>query len=195
MLAAEALFAEQGYAATSVRAIAKTAGVNLAAAHYHFGSKRGLLVAVIHERATPINNCRLQALVELESHLGELTVDAIMTAYFAPFVSGELSEGFPRVMARVFGEPSELIRPILEKEFLPVTQRFITALQIALPGLSNDDLAWRFHFVLGAMIHLVIFSEPLGGVNENSVPDAFHHLQAFVVAGLLDGQQSLSRSS
>jgi AcrR family transcriptional regulator len=195
ILAAEALFAEQGYAATSMRAIAKTAGVNLAAAHYHFGSKQGLLVAVIHERVAPINSCRLQALDELESQPSELNVNTIMTAYLAPLVSGELNEGFPRVMARVFGEPNELIQPILEKEFLPVTQRFITALQAALPELNNDELAWRFHFVVGAMLHLIMFSKLLGGANEDSVPDAFQHLHKFVVAGLQDGQQSSSRSS
>ncbi|MBT5685956.1 MAG: TetR/AcrR family transcriptional regulator, partial [Gammaproteobacteria bacterium] len=40
--AAEYLFVEQGYAATSLRAIASAAGVNLAATHYYFGSKKGL---------------------------------------------------------------------------------------------------------------------------------------------------------
>ena len=43
--AAEALFIEQGFVATSMRAITTRAGVNLAAAHYHFGSKEGLLGA------------------------------------------------------------------------------------------------------------------------------------------------------
>jgi len=207
LLAAETLFADQGYAATSVRAIAAAAGVNLAAAHYHFGSKHGLLKAVIHERVTPINTCRLQALTALECQAqsqGEPQVDAIMTAFFAPFVSGEISDGFPRIMARIYGEPDNLIRPILEQEFLPVTQRFIAALQLALPELDGHDLAWRFHFVIGAMIHLVMFSEPLGGAastqrstnnTRKSAHAAFQHLQTFVVAGLLDGQQCLSRSS
>ena len=37
---AERLFAQQGYAATSLRGIIAEAGVNLAAVHYHFHSKR-----------------------------------------------------------------------------------------------------------------------------------------------------------
>ena len=41
--AAEKLIAEQGYAATSLRQIIADAGVNLAAVHYHFGSKDELL--------------------------------------------------------------------------------------------------------------------------------------------------------
>ena len=40
--AAEALFMEHGFEATSLRAITATAGVNLAAVNYHFGSKEEL---------------------------------------------------------------------------------------------------------------------------------------------------------
>ena len=40
--AAEELFAERGYAGTSLRAVTGAARVNLAAAHYHFGGKREL---------------------------------------------------------------------------------------------------------------------------------------------------------
>ena len=45
--AAEELFVEMGYAATSLRAIAQLADVNLAATNYHFGSKEGLLAAIV----------------------------------------------------------------------------------------------------------------------------------------------------
>ena len=44
---AERLIGEQGYAATSLRQIIAQAGVNLAAVHYHFGSKEDLLDAVV----------------------------------------------------------------------------------------------------------------------------------------------------
>ncbi len=49
----ERLFGEHGYSGTSVRAIADAAGVNLAAAHYHFGSKTQLLEAVF-QRDYPV---------------------------------------------------------------------------------------------------------------------------------------------
>ncbi|MFC6979826.1 TetR/AcrR family transcriptional regulator [Microbulbifer taiwanensis] len=38
--AAEVLFAERGFTETSLRTITSTAGVNLAAVNYHFGSKK-----------------------------------------------------------------------------------------------------------------------------------------------------------
>ena len=44
--AAERLFAEHGFASTSMRDITTEADVNLAAVNYHFGSKLALLQAV-----------------------------------------------------------------------------------------------------------------------------------------------------
>ena len=43
--AAEQLFAEKGFAETSLRLITSKAGVNLAAVNYHFGSKKALIQA------------------------------------------------------------------------------------------------------------------------------------------------------
>ncbi len=43
---AEILFAEKGFAETSLRLITSKAQVNLAAVNYHFGSKKALIQAV-----------------------------------------------------------------------------------------------------------------------------------------------------
>ena len=45
--AAEQLFAERGYADTSLRLITSQAEVNLASVNYHFGSKKELIQAVL----------------------------------------------------------------------------------------------------------------------------------------------------
>lgn len=50
MEAAEKLFAEQGFAGTSVRDIAEAARVNLAMISYYFGSKEKLMEAMFHYR-------------------------------------------------------------------------------------------------------------------------------------------------
>ena len=67
--AAELLFIERGFAATSLRAIASRAGVNLAATHYHFGSKEGLLRATVDRRMEPLNEERVRLLEEAEAAL------------------------------------------------------------------------------------------------------------------------------
>ena len=43
LLAAERLFAQQGFQGASLRAITQEAGANLASVNYHFGSKEGLI--------------------------------------------------------------------------------------------------------------------------------------------------------
>lgn len=45
--AAATVLSQQGYASTSMRAVADQAGLRLSLVHYHFGSKAGLLTAVM----------------------------------------------------------------------------------------------------------------------------------------------------
>lgn len=51
---AERMFAEQGYAAVSIRQIAESAGVNPALVHYYFKNKRSLLRAVLVHALKPL---------------------------------------------------------------------------------------------------------------------------------------------
>ena len=69
--AAEQLFAEHGIFGTTLRALTRSAKVNLAAVHYHFGGKEGLLDAVVERRATAMNRERLRELEELERSAGD----------------------------------------------------------------------------------------------------------------------------
>ena len=41
-------------------------------------------------------------------------------------------------------------KSLIAKHFNDVSRRFINALNAALPHLSEDDVFWRFHFLLGA---------------------------------------------
>lgn len=59
--AAAAVLGGEGYAAASTRAVAEAAGVPLSSVHYHFGSKGGLLAAVL-ERENARLLARQQAL-------------------------------------------------------------------------------------------------------------------------------------
>jgi TetR/AcrR family transcriptional regulator len=51
---AEELFADNGYAATSIRRIAETVGVNPALVHYYFGNKKALLQKVMEHALEPL---------------------------------------------------------------------------------------------------------------------------------------------
>lgn len=47
--AAREVLRDRGFAATTTRAVAERAGVQLSLVHYHFGGKRGLLAAVLEQ--------------------------------------------------------------------------------------------------------------------------------------------------
>ena len=158
--AAEALFIEQGFVATSMRAIASRAGVNLAAAHYHFGSKEGLLGAAFHRRVEPLNAARCELLDSLEADGHTPTVRELMQAFLEPIAGYDPNSPMPRLVGRLFGEPHSVAKPLLEQEFSEVVARFFSALCNALPDQAPEDIRWRFYFVVGAMIHLLAFEKP-----------------------------------
>lgn len=97
--AAVTLFAKQGYAAVSVREVARVAGVNVAAVSYHFGGKEGLYQAVLEEQFAPIAGL-LEKLPQLSAMSGEsrlrLYADSIagihhQRPYFIRIMTSELT--------------------------------------------------------------------------------------------------------
>lgn len=160
--AAEALIIERGFAATSLRAIADRARVNLAATNYHFGSKMGLLAAVFHRSVEPINAERLRRIKLLEDSKRSLTIQEILEALFMPLVEDSGHNNLLQVMGRIYSEPESITQPIMENEFTETAQRFIAALSRELPDVNLEILRWRFHFMIGSIIHLMKIQAPIG---------------------------------
>lgn len=193
--AAESLFIEHGFAATSVRAIATKAGVNLAATNYHFGSKKGLFSAVFQRRVQPVNANRLKRLAALEheAQVGkrQLTIRSILESFFEPL--RYVDPGVPALIGRMYGEPESLTRPILEETFHEVAMAFQDALRLVLPHVPAEEIRWRFHFMIGSMIHLLQMHAPLGS---ESTHDAYTsgvpRLIDFVEAGLLQTHNGIT---
>src|SRR5208337_1730678 len=84
--AAEELFMEHGFEATSLRQITATACVNLAAVNYHFGCKEDLFEAVLTRRLDPMNQERVALLTHFEhaSAPRPLSCEKILAAMFIP---------------------------------------------------------------------------------------------------------------
>ena len=151
---AERLIAEQGYAATSLRHIISEAGVNLAAVHYHFGSKEDLLDQVILQKVSGVNTARLALLDRLESAAvgAPLPVADVLGAFFEPMIQAAgRNPQFVKLMGRMFAEG--LLPSIAAKHFHPTFVRFAEALRRSLPFLSQEELCWRLQFMIGAMSH------------------------------------------
>src|SRR5512142_2236986 len=84
--AAEQLFMEHGFEATSLRQLTSAAGVNLAAVNYHFGTKEELFQAVLTRRLDPMNQERIERLERLEREAGgkPITCEKILFAMLIP---------------------------------------------------------------------------------------------------------------
>ena len=154
---AERLFAQQGYAATSLRGIIAEAGVNLAAVHYHFHSKEALLEALILRRSVPANRERLALLDRFEKEAGgnPVSLERVIEAFLAPTLqmSRDPQSGgivFMKLLGRLHAE-GVLLPRILTSQFGDVLERFGAALRAALPDLPPEELSWRLNLAAGAL--------------------------------------------
>ena len=103
---AERIFVKKGFAGSSLRAITSAAGVNLAAAHYYFGSKQGLFKAVFSRCLEPINEQRLLALDTLLKETPIPDVRDILAAFIRPVMLHSNQDTLD-LMAQMTAEPEE----------------------------------------------------------------------------------------
>lgn len=205
--AAEKLFAERGFAATPMREISSAAGANLAAAHYHFGGKRGLMEAVLTRRIAPINTDRLRRLDDLEAKAGRRSpaLEDVLGAFVAPAIelTRDLPGGSPhfaRLMGRTFIEPDPDLHAFFMGLFQEVADRFIPAFQRALPKLPEPDLFWRLHMMIGCLAHTLGDPDRLkaiskGAADPTDANTAIRQLVTFVAGGLRAPRASSRRKN
>jgi AcrR family transcriptional regulator len=201
--AAELLFAEKGFEAVSVRDITQYAKTNVAAVNYHFGSRDNLLALVMMRYMTPVTEERIVRLDELEKKWGKKTVplEEVIDALVRPLVGqvkkSELAERlFYKLTGRICAEQGNGLPPQIEEQFRHTGERFSKALAKSLPSVPMEELAWRMHFLIGGMIHMLTHQELLsrvsGGVSgAPSMEVTLGRFIDFAAAGLREGTQQV----
>jgi AcrR family transcriptional regulator len=195
--AAESLFMEHGFEATSLRAITAAAGVNLASVNYHFGSKEELFQAVLTRRLDPMNQERLDLLTRLEHDAGPaaLPCDRILSAMFIPALRlardpERGGKNFLRLLGRAYADPDPFIRKFLAEQYASMIARFKAAFGRALPDLPKRELSWRLHFIMGALSYTLAGTDALRLIAELTPAETgndealLHRLAPFLLAGL-----------
>lgn len=194
--AAEQLFAEQGFEKVTVRDVTEKAGANVAAVNYHFGSREGLVEKVIERYLTPINEERMARLESLERKAGgkPVALEEILDAFVRPFLTqirrSELNEKLSfRLIGRMLGDDAGKMPAQIEAQFQMVVQRFMRAVGKAMPGVAEEELLWRMHFMAGAMIHAMAHEELLfrvthGACGSPSMEQTLSRFVRFSAAGL-----------
>ena len=194
--AAEALFMEHGFEATSLRSLTSAASVNLAAVHYHFGSKDELFQAVLTRRLDPMNQERIRLLekLERESPGRALSCERILFAMLIPALRLARDEkrggkNFLRLVGRAYADPAPFIRHFLSAQYAEMIGRYKEAFLKALPHLSRQELTWRLHFVMGALSYTLAATDALKLFAQATSTDEndellLQRLAPFLVAGL-----------
>ena len=154
--AAEELFAQHGFAGTSLRQVTSRADVNIAAVNYHFGSKENLVNEVFRRRMDDMTDLRLSQLkTALEKHPGEL--QPVLAAFVEPALAMSQDRhgggAFVRVVARAYAEKNDGLRKFLSDHYGHVLREFGKAIAACVPGLSKEELYWRLDFLAGALTY------------------------------------------
>ena len=155
LLAAEKLFAKQGYHAVTIRQIAEEAGVPLALVGYYYGQKHELFEAIF-EHWSPTIEERLSGLEAAVQAKGPGLLRNIVEAFVQPVLrmrSSAEGEFYALLVARELSYASPEADRVLRKHFDPLARAYIQALQIAMPYVSVGDAAWAYQFALGALLH------------------------------------------
>ena len=202
---AEALFMEHGFEATSLRQLTSAAGVNLAAVHYHFGSKEELFQAVLTRRLDPMNQERVDLLTRFERDAAPaaLACDRILQAMFVPALKlardpERGGKNFLRLLGRAYADPAPFIRQFLSEQYAPMIARFKAAFARALPHLPRRELSWRLHFIMGALSYTLAGTDALKLIAELNPHETdndealLRRLAPFLIAGLKAPMPDLS---
>jgi AcrR family transcriptional regulator len=188
--AAEELFAQFGFAGTSLRQVTSRADVNIAAVNYHFGSKENLVNEVFRRRMDEMSAQRLAALkTAVSGHPGEL--EPILAAFVEPALAMAQDRhgggAFIRVIARAYAEKNDSLRKFLSDQYGHVPREFAKAIAACMPALSKEELYWRLDFLSGALTYAMadfgLIKRPAGVSEATHRTRAARELIRFAAAG------------
>ncbi|MFD2419945.1 TetR/AcrR family transcriptional regulator [Amycolatopsis pigmentata] len=152
--AAERLFAEHGVDAVSLRTVMQAAGTNVAAIHYHFGSKDGLLDAVLRSRLDQVTRERDAVLLELEERA--ITTHDLARALVRPVVAvlGSGGDHWIRLVGHLLATGDTRLASISES-FFRRNATFIEVLERLSPGVPCRTLNFRLLQAMNTTLNIL----------------------------------------
>jgi AcrR family transcriptional regulator len=197
MAAASELFAERGFHATTARDIARRARVNLAAGHYHYGSKKELYLAVLREQFATVRK-------ELDRRGGTLPAAEIERLDRAALekllltrikVMLDILIGPPpalhgALMQREMTDPSQAL-PMIVAEFIdPMMRELEQIVAHLVPGLRRSEVELcTVSIVSQAIFYRFAMPAILHGKRWRAYPEGFgtdlaRHIAEFSLGGM-----------
>ncbi len=194
---AEQLFAEKGFAETSLRMITTRAKVNLAAVNYHFGSKKDLIQAVFARFLTPFCSKLDKEMAVMIEKTPNPKLDDVLGVLARTMLTGVTSSGqanklsvFMRLLGLAYTQAQGHLRRFLRDHYNATYIRFISYLRDAHPELSPKEIFWRIHFAIGACVFTMSSIEVLREMSiadtgeDTGIDEVMNQLIPFLAAAL-----------
>jgi len=154
--AAELLFEENGFEATSTRQIAQAAEANSAAPNFHFESKENLIKEVFRRRMEPLVEDRLMRLQRILLASDKPDLGSIYDSFVEPLIELRKSrdknkQAFLRLLARNTLAPRVEFTELLKTDLAPYVDAYTEALSKALPNIDPAVVRTRFDLALATI--------------------------------------------
>jgi AcrR family transcriptional regulator len=176
--AAESLFVEKGYEGVSTREIAESAGVNLGAIQYHFGSKAKLFIETVHHmmRGSACARAHLSLTGEISSKReAALKLCVFISAFMNYILRSEGPQACRLMFREIFTRMSNdeemfeaLVSSVVNEFTRPADETLQSVLKWLMPKGTSADLEWVAQSVIGQCTFYLShrpFIERLRGVN------------------------------
>jgi AcrR family transcriptional regulator len=154
---AERLFAERGFAGTSVRDITDEAGANLGAVNYYFQSKENLYAQVFRRRSSSQGELMLGAFRNPKaSRAGGL--ESLLVAFGRAFMAPHTDPAYRPFLDLCSREMAEGQLPsgtFLRDFVTPVIETVVGLVRVGRPGMDEATATSCAHSFLAQLIHAV----------------------------------------
>ncbi len=161
--AAERLFAERGYDATSIRAIVARARVNQAAINYHFDGKEGLYREVLRAAFRGLTEDQLAHAGDAAGLPREQALAAFVRRQLRPLAARDEASRHMRIFNWETVRPTPVFRKLMSEEAAPFMGLTVELVRRFLPDADQRSLMVAAIWLLGQCSIFVRNREQLAG--------------------------------
>lgn len=201
--AAEALFAEKGFEATSVRQLACAAGCNVASVNYYFGGKENLYLEVWRRDLRAMLQKRIASIKEvMAGGDGPASLEDLLrsfaNAFLEPLVDKAKAHRLMKLMAREMLDQHLPASMFVEDVVIPTMEALREALLRTCPELDEYAIPAVIFSLVGQLIQGIRIQALLSHTGSAGLPafdlgEFVEHIVRFSAAGIRAYAQEQSK--
>jgi AcrR family transcriptional regulator len=192
--AAEELFSENGFRATSIRDITKAAKCNISTVNYYFHTKEKLYVEVFHRRMRILAQQRSRRIrQELSQDRAVTSLESLIRSFAEVFLEPFLNDGggrrFMRLMMHESQNPNLPKGLFLNQVIKPVRNIMRQALIMVCPTLNRVEADFCLHSIVAQLLNVIQAQELFKELDKKEMPlldlkKSIEHVVRFSVGGV-----------